>query len=396
VTLDGIADADAFRNVLDTAKQRAQIRKHNAEEADGVSKATDPGKLKRQKDWTAWSRSLNNYLSTILGHDGVPLNYIIRENDQPDYSLEQTADYDFEQLAVNCAPITGQVFKTDARRVHQLIHGFVQNETAETWIKPREKRHNGRLDYQALLAHYGGEGNKQVRIKEAENLRKTLIYKNERVMSFEKFLTNMQSMFTGFDDSGETLTNGQKMRLLFEKVQATNLQGAKSALQISFDQDVAGAAVTYDFIANSLSAAAASAPENSTRQTSGVGSQGGAEAPKSGVKLPDGSVHAGHYENWAALLEGEKQQVFAERKRQGITSKRKPQAGKSKAAAVKTKKKALDKLTRKVAALETKAKNLKKKVAFESDDDEAEETEPQDNAGDQFGGRKSKKKKKGP
>ena len=105
-----------------------------------------------------------------------------------------------------------------------MIHGFVLNKTAETWIKPREKRHNGRLDYQALLAHYGGEGNKQVRIKEAENLRKTLIYKNERVMSFEKFLTNMQSMFTGFDDSGETLTNGQKIRLLFGKVQPSRGQ----------------------------------------------------------------------------------------------------------------------------------------------------------------------------
>ncbi len=368
----GAADADGFKNVLETAKQRAQIRKHDAEESDGVGKATDPGKLKRQKDWTAWSRSLNNYLSTMLGHEGVPLNYIIRTNEQPDCALENQADCDFEQLAVNCAPLTGQVFKTDAHRVHQLIHGFVQNESAETWIKPRERRRNGRLDYQALLAHHGGEGNQSARIKEAENLRKTFIYKNERAMSLEKFLTNMQSMFTGFDDSSETLTNGQKTRLSFEKVQATDLQGAKSALQISFDQDVAGAAVTCDFIANSLSAAAASAPENSTRQASGVERQGGAEAPKTGVKLPDGSVHGGHCDNWNALSEGEKQQVFAERKRQGTSSKRKDQGGKSKASAVKTKKKTLEKLTRKVAALESKQKNLKKKkVAFvDSDDDD--------------------------
>jgi hypothetical protein len=76
--------------------------------------------------------------------------------------------------------MTGLVFKTHARKVHQLIHGFVQRETSETWIKASERRHNGRLDYFALLAHYGGEGNKAVCIKEAESLRKTLIYKNER------------------------------------------------------------------------------------------------------------------------------------------------------------------------------------------------------------------------
>jgi hypothetical protein len=82
-------------------------------------------------------------------------------------------------------------YKTDARKVHQLIHGFAQGETAKTWIKPKEKRQNGRLNFKALQAHYGGEGNKSVRIKEAEVLRNSLHYKNERAMSFEKFLTNM-------------------------------------------------------------------------------------------------------------------------------------------------------------------------------------------------------------
>ena len=55
-------------------------------------------------------------------------------------------------------------------------------------------------------------------IKEAEVLRNTLSYKNERTMSFGKFLTNMQAMFTGFEDNNEVLTNSQKVRLLFQKV----------------------------------------------------------------------------------------------------------------------------------------------------------------------------------
>ena len=395
VTLDGIADAATFRNLIERAKQRAQIRKHNAEDAEGISKAADPGKLKRQKEWIAWSRGLKNYLSTILGQDGVPLSYVIRENEQPDYDLESQADYDFESLAIDCAPLTGLVFKTDARKVHQLIHGFVQGETSETWIKPREKRQNGRLDYQALLAHYGGEGNKSVRIKEAESLRTTLIYKNERVMSFEKFLTSMQAMFTGFEDNDEILTNAQKIRLLFQKVQATNLQQAKSALKVSSDLDVGGTTVTYDFIANSLSAEAASVPESSqSRQASGVESHGGSDEPKTGVKGADGSVHVGHYTNWNALSEDDKQLVFAERKRLGITSKKKThKGGHSKTSAVKTKKKTLTKLTRKVAALQAKCTSLKKKVKFSDEDDDGTD-EPQDNAGDQFGGRNSKKKKK--
>jgi hypothetical protein len=43
--------------------------------------------------------------------------------------------------------------------------------------KLKESR-TGDLFFQALQAHYGGEGNKSVRIKEAENLRTNLAYRN--------------------------------------------------------------------------------------------------------------------------------------------------------------------------------------------------------------------------
>jgi hypothetical protein len=254
--LDGVADADAFRILTETARQRAAIREHNAEASDGLSKAADPGKLKRAKDWTAWSRGLMNYLSTMQGQDGVPLSYVIRENELPDYDEELKIDYDFEQLSINCAPLTGPVFKTDARKVHQLIRGFLQGEVAETWIKAKEKKQNGRMDYQALRAHYGGEGSKSVRIKEAEVLRTNLAYRNKRTVSFDKFLTSMQSMFTGFEDNCEVLNDAQKIRLLFQKVQAPVLSQVKSALQVQHDLDAGGTSVTYNFIANSMAATA--------------------------------------------------------------------------------------------------------------------------------------------
>jgi hypothetical protein len=82
----------------------------------------------------------------------------------------------------------------------------VKGETAKTWIKPREKKQEGRLDFHALHAHHGGKGSKTVHIQEAEALWRALSYKSERTMSFEKFLTNMQSMFKGFFDNKEPLT----------------------------------------------------------------------------------------------------------------------------------------------------------------------------------------------
>ena len=79
-------------------------------------------------------------------------------------------------------PLAGLTYKIDARKIHQLIHGFVQIKTADTWINPKEIKQDGRLDYLALLAHYGGGGNKVIQNKEAEALWTSLIYNNERAM----------------------------------------------------------------------------------------------------------------------------------------------------------------------------------------------------------------------
>ena len=134
------------------------------------------------------SRELNTYLSNILGQARVPLSYVVRESEAPDYTIESQPHYDFYQFSINFVPLTGLTYKTDASKLHQLIHGFVKGETPKTWINPKEKKQDVRLDYLSLLSHYGIEGNKAGRTKEAEALWTSLIYNNEISMSSEKFL----------------------------------------------------------------------------------------------------------------------------------------------------------------------------------------------------------------
>ncbi len=388
-TLNAIADVEDFRAKIQTARERASVRKSRTEDSSS-SQAADPGKCKGSKGWLVWSRALKNYLSTILGQDGVPLSYIIREEAAPDYELENEIDCDYEQLTVDCAPLTGTIFSADAKTVHQLIHGFIQGETAEVWTRSTANRKNGRLDFQALQAHYEGEGNKQIRLDEAEQLRRSLMYKNERVLSFDKFLTSMQRMFQGFYDAGEEHLEPQKIRVLFEKTQSPALQMAKSSLMVAHDLDIAGT-VTYDFIANSLSVqATGQAPDHATnRNTSALG-RGEASAPDGGVTSNDGTIFTGYYPNWRQLTDANKQSVYDERKRLDIkmTKGKKPPYKGRQTSAIKAKKKEVSKLNRKISSLKAKLKS----ASSIDDDDEPEEV--QNNAGDQFGGRKKKKENK--
>ena len=142
-SLIGISNAAKFRTEIEAPMQRVRIRKHSIEESPSLSKAADPANMKRHKDWITRYRALKNYLLTILGQDGVPLRYVIRESAALEYTIESQPDYDFEQLFINCVPLTFLNYKTDARKVYQLIHGFVQGETADTWIKPKERKKCG-------------------------------------------------------------------------------------------------------------------------------------------------------------------------------------------------------------------------------------------------------------
>ena len=174
-TIVGINDAAQLRSALDEAYYRADVRKIEKDQADTVSKAADPGKLKDERKWPEWEPAFVNYLSTIPGVNGVPLSYVVREKEVGD----PLADFSsFNERAVACSLLSGPTFQADARKVHQLIKSFLQTETAEQWIKPLARKQNGRDDMQALRNHYSGEGNTSRRIAVAERLRDTLHYKN--------------------------------------------------------------------------------------------------------------------------------------------------------------------------------------------------------------------------
>ena len=80
---------------------------------------------------------------------------VIRESEAPDYTIELQPNYNFDLLSINYVPLVSLTYKTDTSKVQQLIHGFVQGETSETWIKPKEKNQYGRLEYLTLLDNYG-------------------------------------------------------------------------------------------------------------------------------------------------------------------------------------------------------------------------------------------------
>jgi hypothetical protein len=143
-----------------------------------------------------------------------------------------------------------------------------------------------------------------------------------------------------------------------------------------------------------MAAEAASLPDHApNRQASGVDRHPTlGSLPTSGIKGAIGDIFTGFYKNFQSLSDDEKQAIFNERKRLNINPKksRGNHSKKGQTSAIKVNKKALSKITREISSMKARLKDVKAtKVTFEDEDSDV-----QDNAGHQFGGRKKKKQKK--
>jgi hypothetical protein len=135
-----------------------------------------------------------------LVYSGVPLTYVVPENEEPDPEAEYL---NFTEKVIASTPLYGQSYEMDVRRVHNLLTNFLQGENTETWIRNLAHYNDSRRDMTALRRHYAGEGNSTRRILDARRIQNILHYKSERALPFGIFLSKLQNMFTIFKNAGE-------------------------------------------------------------------------------------------------------------------------------------------------------------------------------------------------
>ncbi len=381
-----------FRAQLSRALARAEIRKSVSDGTSTAADAASPGSLESERKWKHWEEKFVNYCQTHLGANGIPLSYVIRENDAPD--LAGGPFPDFLAQTVACAPLTGEYYEADKRSVFQMIVSFTTGQPSGDWVKDTMRHQDGRRSMRALRDHFAGEGNATRNMAEAERLYDSLHYKSERSMAFETFLTNCKKMFNIYETEGEPMLDEAKVRFLFKKVQHKDLLPAIAALRA---QQTAGVNVTYTMAANHLSTAVSELPEyiQRNRNVSGVGSSNAQSGERGSPDIynSDGSIITGHIPTWRSLTQHDRNLVTAERRRLGIKGGKgghgKGDKGNHSDA------NRLKQLTANNKKLRRQIKSLKRKSGSTDDSTAATEgtTDDEDDAGDQFDGRRRKKKK---
>ena len=377
---------DKFLSELHRAIHRAEIR-HNMKDAS-TNDESSPGMLENERQWKQWEEKFVNHLRCQIGSNGVPLSYVIRENDEPN----NDGDFpDFITQTIECAPLDGEYFKADRLTVFNLIVSFTTGQPSGDWIKSTIRSSNGRKSMKALRSHFAGEGNATRNLSTADRLKESLHYRSERSMTFETFLNQCQKMYTIYDKEGDPMSDEAKVRFLFKRIQHSSLRSSIEALKA---QMTSGVHINYTMAANHLTTAVSELPEfisKNNRSISAVGSTN-SNGSSSDIYNSDGSIITGHIPTWRTLSQADRDIVKAERNRLGTKK------GKKNKSSNNNDSNRMKQLSDHNKKLKRQIKALQRKGSSSGDCGTADDTTMSDNdetdAGDQFGGKLSKKKQK--
>ena len=101
-------------------------------DAEVNAKATAPVQFKPDIDWNDWKPTFINYLHQIPGRSGIPLDYVIRDNEL--LAIAETGDILLDYAMM--APLQGVPFDNDNPKVANFIRKLVVgNATAELKIQ---------------------------------------------------------------------------------------------------------------------------------------------------------------------------------------------------------------------------------------------------------------------
>lgn len=278
------------------ANDRHHDRINQAKKGDSILSNDFQVKLQFSGQWERWEIELESTLRMIIGANGIALNYVTRENDEPDRSPQDS----WEEQARLSAPHTGAKFKTDALTVHNIItRNISEASDAYTYIKPRIKKNNGRLDIIALKERYENKAMHETCINEAKKVLQTITYRNERAMKFEKFVANFQKAIDDLERYGRGMHDADIVDMIWPKMCNPELASYVVSLKVHHQHQRRGFREILQDIATQVPTIANTA--FSPRGVAELGTGGAIydndkqECPAEGAHLPDGTLFTGSY-----------------------------------------------------------------------------------------------------
>ena len=393
---------DQFLEQIKEASERAKLRQEQKKVGEALIGSEFTVQLKTRHQWERWMLELKTTLGAIIGAKGIPLIYVIRDNDAPILGGHAT----WEEKAIAGCTLQGREYARDTATVHQLIiKNITEDSDAYTYVKPILRHENGRRDIKALVDRYESAAGIQERISEAHKVLSQIRYRNERAMSFETFSAKLQNALDQLESCGRGEHNGNVVDKLWEKIQNPDLQTYIAALKVSYQREQRSYKELLQDIASQIPTLTQKPPfrQNVSAVTSNRNKYTDeGNSPENGVYLTDGRIYVGGYtkEQWKSpsvqpfheeIIKARQDHGFYPRKRQSNSKvRRKVKKLKTQLKKVRFQNDTLNKAISGASQTETAdvAKSTTRRVKSDNDN------KPNEQAGLSFGGKQSMRKRK--
>jgi hypothetical protein len=115
-------------------------------------------------------------------------------------------------------PLNGIAFEQDNETVFSFIQLAVVHTQAETWIYDHVPARDGRGAMRALRNHYEGDAELDVQASKAQHVLDTLVYTNEKQMTFEAMITKLNKAYNALKRQGQEFTEKSKVEQLAKRI----------------------------------------------------------------------------------------------------------------------------------------------------------------------------------
>lgn len=280
-------DSSAWTDARCQLSIRAMDMEKDTKVSSELTKTLHPGKIQGGKEWVQWSLSFKNYLSTMLGSSGVPLNYVVRDIGDKALKGPEIQMDDLTKLVTE-ASLKGPSFNQDNRTVFQVLKNCALKTPAWAWIRRLDASENGRLAFAKLSKHYDGPGEVRKRIATAKKQIADIHYKSEQSFSFESYITKLKGAFEVLEECDRPITEAEKVEIMVKGIQCQNQDIHTVKMRCFSSSKLSN---NFDKSANKISETVAmvyggAVMKNQKHIVSGVRPN----TPRNGVKFEGGSI----------------------------------------------------------------------------------------------------------
>jgi hypothetical protein len=183
-------------------------------------------------DFETHETAFINLLGQMYGVQGENLKYIMRDVIIPAEFVDD-AEWRMYQL-----PLTGKAYSMDNKSVYCLLKSFLTNTSGWTWIEPYDTMENRCRAFLAWMSHYNGQGELLKHTAMAKARIKSLFYKNEHSLLFEKVMEILSKSFSMYKRYSEC----QKVEKLLQCIQMPDMEvvAQKSVIASQHANDFSG------------------------------------------------------------------------------------------------------------------------------------------------------------